>query len=589
MISNTAVPRYYGAFREEVRAGRIPVCEEIDLQMHRIDAKIEDPALWYDDAVVEGFIAYCEAELTLTDGSDLHLLDSFKLWAEDIFGWYYFVEQLVPVPNEDGSRVRYERRQVRKRLCNKQYLIVSRGAAKTMYASCLQSYFLVMDTSTTHQIATAFTMRQADETLSPIRTAITRARGPLYQFLTDGSIRNTTGSKVDRVKLASTKKGIENFITNSRIETVPMSIDKLQSMRTKFATVDEWLSCDIREDVVGAIEQGSSKIDDYLIVAISSEGTVRNAIGDTIKMKLAKILRGEIDAPYAKNWFTIYSNPNIERATAETYQRQLACHIYPRLGEMDIEDVTTDHIQALFNSMNAAKASKDKTRMVLNMIFETALDEGIIAKNPMKSRRLRITGRASEPTEEYSIEQMRYLVQHIPSVADETDRAYLALQALHPLRLEEVLGLKWEDVDREHMRLHICRAVTHPTRNMPEVKMPKTKASIRTIGLSRIALEFLGEGKPDEFVIGGEKPFSYTQVRRMCERIRRDTGFQDRITPIRFRTTVLTDIYDQTKDIKQAQAAAGHTTAAMTLKYYVKGRSGTHEATSAVERAYGIG
>ena len=302
MISNTAVPRYYGAFREEVRAGRIPVCEEIDLQMHRIDAKIEDPALWYDDAVVEGFIAYCEAELTLTDGSDLHLLDSFKLWAEDIFGWYYFVEQLVPVPNEDGSRVRYERRQVRKRLCNKQYLIVSRGAAKTMYASCLQSYFLVMDTSTTHQIATAFTMRQADETLSPIRTAITRARGPLYQFLTDGSIRNTTGSKVDRVKLASTKKGIENFITNSRIETVPMSIDKLQSMRTKFATVDEWLSCDIREDVVGAIEQGSSKIDDYLIVAISSEGTVRNAIGDTIKMKLAKILRGEIDAPWISIW-----------------------------------------------------------------------------------------------------------------------------------------------------------------------------------------------------------------------------------------------------------------------------------------------
>lgn len=290
-----------------------------------------------------------------------------------------------------------------------------------------------------------------------------------------------------------------------------------------------------------------------------------------------------------KNWFTIYSNPNIERATAETYQRQLACHIYPRLGEMDIEDVTTDHIQALCNGMNAAKASKDKTRMVLNMIFETALDEGIIAKNPMKSRRLRITGRASEPTAEYSIEQMRYLVQHIPSVADETDRAYLALQALHPLRLEEVLGLKWEDVDREHMRLHICRAVTHPTRNMPEVKMPKTKASIRTIGLSRIALEFLGEGKPDELVIGGEKPFSYTQVRRMCERIRRDTGFQDRITPIRFRTTVLTDIYDQTKDIKQAQAAAGHTTAAMTLKYYVKGRSGTHEATSAVERAYGIG
>ena len=338
MMSNTAVPRYYGVFREEVRAGRIPVCEEIDLQMHRIDAKIEDPALWYDDAVVEGFIAYCEGELTLTDGSDLHLLDSFKLWAEDIFGWYYFVEQLVPVPNEDGSRVRYERRQVRKRLCNKQYLIVSRGAAKTMYASCLQSYFLVMDTSTTHQIATAFTMRQADETLSPIRTAITRARGPLYKFLTDGSIRNTTGSKVDRVKLASTKRGIENFITNSRIETVPMSIDKLQSMRTKLATVDEWLSCDIREDVVGAIEQGSSKIDDYLIVAISSEGTVRNAIGDTIKMKLAKILRGEIDAPWISIWhykldseeevgdprMWLKANPNLGQTVSyQTYQRDV--------------------------------------------------------------------------------------------------------------------------------------------------------------------------------------------------------------------------------------------------------------------------
>ena len=265
-------------------------------------------------------------------------MDSFKLWAEDIFGWYYFVEQLVPVPNEDGSRVRYERRQVRKRLCNKQYLIVSRGAAKTMYASCLQSYFLVMDTSTTHQIATAFTMRQADETLSPIRTAITRARGPLYQFLTDGSIRNTTGSKVDRVKLASTKKGIENFITNSRIETVPMSIDKLQSMRTKFATVDEWLSCDIREDVVGAIEQGSSKIDDYLIVAISSEGTVRNAIGDTIKMKLAKILRGEIDAPWISIWhykldseeevgdprMWLKANPNLGQTVSyQTYQRDV--------------------------------------------------------------------------------------------------------------------------------------------------------------------------------------------------------------------------------------------------------------------------
>lgn len=338
MLSNTATPKYYGAFREEVRAGRIPVCEEIDLQMHRIDAKIADPTLWYDDAAVEGFIAYCEGELTLTDGSDLHLLDSFKLWAEDIFGWYYFVDQLIPVPNEDGSRIHYERKQVKRRLCNKQYLIVSRGAAKTIYASCIQGYFLVIDTSTTHQIATAFTMRQADETLSPLRTAITRSRGPLYQFLTEGSIRNTSGSKAERVKLASTKKGIENFITNSRIETVPMSIDKLQSMRTKVATVDEWLSCDIREDVVGAIEQGSSKIDDYLIVAISSEGTVRNAIGDTIKMKLAKILRGEIDAPWISIWhykldseeeigdpqMWIKANPNLGLTVSyQTYQRDV--------------------------------------------------------------------------------------------------------------------------------------------------------------------------------------------------------------------------------------------------------------------------
>lgn len=292
---------------------------------------------------------------------------------------------------------------------------------------------------------------------------------------------------------------------------------------------------------------------------------------------------------YAKNWFMTYSNPNIERATAQTYQRQLTSYIYPAFGEMDVEEVTTDHIQTLFNGMDVAKASKDKTRMVLNMIFEMALDDGIIAKNPMKSKRLRITGRASEPTEEYSIEQMQYLIGHISSVTNATDRAYLALQALHPLRLEEVLGLKWEDVDREHMQLHICRAVTHPTRNMPEVKVPKTKASVRSVGLSKIALDVIGEGKPDEFVIGGEKPFSYTQVRRMCERIRRDTGFEDKITPIRFRTTVLTDIYDQTKDIKQAQAAAGHTTATMTLKYYVKGRSGMHEATSAVERAYGVG
>lgn len=338
MLSNTAVPRYYGVFRDAVMAGQIPICAEIEMEMHRIDALIENPGVYYDDLAVEGFIAYCEEELTLTDGSDLKLLDSFKLWAEQIFGWYYFVEQTVPIPSEDGTRMRYVRKRIKKRLCNKQYLIVARGAAKTMYASCLQSYFLNIDTSTTHQIATAYTMRQADETLSPIRTSITRARGPLFKFLTEGSLQNTTGSRANRVKLASTKKGIENFITNSRIETVPMSVDKLQSMRTKFATVDEWLSCDVREDVVGAIEQGSSKIDDYLIVAISSEGTVRNAIGDTIKMKLMKILRGEIEAPWISIWYYkldsmdevgrpemwLKANPNLGKTVSyETYQRDV--------------------------------------------------------------------------------------------------------------------------------------------------------------------------------------------------------------------------------------------------------------------------
>lgn len=336
-LSNTAVPKYYGMFRDAVMQGLIPINQEIELQMNRIDALIADPMYYYDDKVVEGFIAYCEEELTLTDGSDLHLLDSFKLWAEDIFGWYYFVEQKVPVTMEDG-RMRYRRKLVKKRLCNKQYLIIARGAAKTMYASCIQSYFLNIDTSTTHQIATAYTMRQADETLSPIRTSITRARGPLFKFLTEGSLQNTTGSRANRVKLASTKKGIENFLTGSRIETVPMSIDKLQSMRTKIATVDEWLSCDVRENVVGAIEQGSSKIDDYLIVAISSEGTVRNAIGDTIKMQLMKILRGELDQPWVSIWYYkldsidevgkpemwLKANPNLGKTVSyETYQRDV--------------------------------------------------------------------------------------------------------------------------------------------------------------------------------------------------------------------------------------------------------------------------
>lgn len=336
-LSNTAVPKYYGMFRDAVVQGLIPINQEIELQMNRIDALIADPMYYYDDKVVEGFIAYCEEELTLTDGSDLHLLDSFKLWAEDIFGWYYFVEQKVPVTMEDG-RMRYRRKLVKKRLCNKQYLIIARGAAKTIYASFIQSYFLNIDTSTTHQIATAYTMRQADETLSPIRTSITRARGPLFKFLTEGSLQNTTGSRANRVKLASTKKGIENFLTGSRIETVPMSIDKLQSMRTKIATIDEWLSCDVRENVVGAIEQGSSKIDDYLIVAISSEGTVRNAIGDTIKMQLMKILRGELDQPWVSIWYYkldsidevgkpemwLKANPNLGKTVSyETYQRDV--------------------------------------------------------------------------------------------------------------------------------------------------------------------------------------------------------------------------------------------------------------------------
>lgn len=336
-LSNVAVPIYYGRFRDAVIAGQIPVNQEVELQMNRIDDLIADPMYYYDDKAVEGFIAYCNEELTLTDGSDLELLDSFKLWAEDIFGWYYFVEQKVPVSTEDG-RMRYRRKLVKKRLCNKQYLIVARGAAKTMYASCIQSYFLNIDTSTTHQIATAYTMRQADETLSPIRTSITRARGPLFKFLTEGSLQNTTGSRANRVKLASTKKGIENFLTGSRIETVPMSIDKLQSMRTKIATVDEWLSCDVRENVIGAIEQGSSKIDDYLILAISSEGTVRNAIGDTVKMQLMKILRGELKQPWVSIWYYkldsidevgrpemwLKANPNLGKTVSyETYQRDV--------------------------------------------------------------------------------------------------------------------------------------------------------------------------------------------------------------------------------------------------------------------------
>ena len=302
-LSNTATPIYYGKFRDAVIRGEIPVCKEIEMEMNRIDDLIANPGVWYDDQAINGFIEFCENELTLTDGEDLHLLDSFKLWAEQVFGWYYFVERSVYVPSPDGHGGHYERRSIKKRLTNKQYLIVGRGAAKSIYDSCVQSYFQNVDTSTTHQITTAPTMKLAEEVMSPIRTAITRSRGPLFKFLTEGSIQNTTGSKANRCKLASTKKGIENFLTGSLLEIRPMSIDKLQGLRCKIATVDEWLSGDVREDVIGAIEQGASKNDDYLIVATSSEGTVRNGSGDTIKMELMDILKGEYVNPHVSIWW----------------------------------------------------------------------------------------------------------------------------------------------------------------------------------------------------------------------------------------------------------------------------------------------
>lgn len=298
-LSNTATPKYYGRFRDAVIRGEIPVNREISMEMNRIDSLIENPGVFYDDKAVEGFINYCESELTLTNGEDLHLLDSFKVWAEEIFGWYYFEEQSVYSPKEK----RYVRKSIKKRLVTKQYLIVARGAAKSMYASCIQSYFLNVDTSTTHQVTTAPTMRQSEEVIAPIRTSITRARGPLFKFLTDGSLQNTTGSRATRQKLASTKKGVENFITGSLLEIRPMSIDKLQGLNSRINTVDEWLSGDVREDVIGALEQGASKNDDYLILAISSEGTVRNGSGDTIKMELSKILKGEYINPRVSIWW----------------------------------------------------------------------------------------------------------------------------------------------------------------------------------------------------------------------------------------------------------------------------------------------
>ena len=303
MLSNTATPKYYGMFRDAVSRGDILVNEEISMEMNRIDALIDDPEIYYDPDAMQGWVRYCENELTLTDGSDLKLLDTFKLWGEQIFGWWYFIERDVYQPDESGSGGHYVRKIIKKRLTNKQYLIVARGAAKSMYSSTIQSYFLNVDTDTTHQVTTAPTMRQADEVLSPIRTSITRARGPLFKFLTEGSLQNTTGSRANRQKLASTKKGIENFLTGSLLEVRPMAIDKLQGLRTKVNTVDEWLSGDIRDDVVGALEQGASKLDDYLIVATSSEGTVRNGAGDTIKMELMKILKGEYYNPHISIWY----------------------------------------------------------------------------------------------------------------------------------------------------------------------------------------------------------------------------------------------------------------------------------------------
>lgn len=335
-LSNTATPKYYGQFQDAVLRGEIPICREIEMEMYRIDDLIANPGVYYDPDPVEGWIRFCENELTLTDGGDLKLLDSFKLWGEQVYGWYYYIEKSVYVPNKNGHGGRYVTKRIKRRLVNKQYLIVARGAAKTVYDMCHQAYGLTVDTTTTHQITTAPTMKQAEEILSPFKTAITRSRGPLFSFLTEGSLQNTTGSKANRMKLSSTKKGIENFLTNSLLEVRPMSIDKLQGLQNKYSTVDEWLSCDIREDVVGALEQGASKVDDYLIIASSSEGTVRNGSGDTIKMELMKILKGEYKNPHVSIWWYkldsldevnkpemwLKANPNLgkTRVDYETYQ-----------------------------------------------------------------------------------------------------------------------------------------------------------------------------------------------------------------------------------------------------------------------------
>lgn len=338
-LSNTAVPIYYGWFRDKVIRGEIPVNREIAMEMNRIDKLILDPKIYYDDEAINGWIDYCEEELTLTDGSPLHLLDSFKLWGEEIFGWYYFTERSVYEPNKSGRGGHYVRKSIKKRLTKKQYLIVARGAAKSMYSSCIQNYFLNIDPDTTHQITTAPTMRQADEVMSPIRTSIVRARGPLFKFLTDGSLQNTTGSKADRQKLASTKEGIKNFLTDSLLEVRPMSVDKLQGLRPKISTVDEWLSGDIREDVIGAIEQGASKLEDYLIVATSSEGTVRNGSGDTIKMELMSILKGEFIAPHISIWY--YKLDDI----SEVSKPEMWIKANPNLGKTVQYDVYAEDVE----------------------------------------------------------------------------------------------------------------------------------------------------------------------------------------------------------------------------------------------------
>ena len=331
MLSNKAVPIYYGQFRDAVIAGRIPVNEHISLQMNRIDARINDPRFYYDDEAIKGWIDFCENELTLTDGSDLHLLDTFKLWAEDLYGWFYFADKSVYIPDPKGHGGRYVTKRVKKRLTQKQYLVIPRGAAKTMYDLCVQSYGLVIDPASTHGVTTAPTMKQAEEVLSPFRTAIARAKGPVFQFMTEGSLQNTTGSKANRQKLASTKKGIENFLTNSLLEIRPMSIDKLQGLRNKYSTVDEWLSGDIREDPIGALEQGASKLDDFCIVATSSEGTVRNGAGDDIKIELNKILKGEYAAPHVSIWW--YGLDDIKEIELGKSNPELWLKANPNLGK----------------------------------------------------------------------------------------------------------------------------------------------------------------------------------------------------------------------------------------------------------------